>query len=132
MFSERPFYVHPHAFTSACNHERGYTVSCKGLMLAGPSVGVCAGVSVRVRVRVCVRLSLPALIGASSFIKKIKNSANLVHLSRTTKRDTSDKGTNEPGGDGERLNLKSSVPNLDLYDLNLDPWRYSLDRKKIV
>jgi len=25
-----------------------------------------------------------------------------------------------------------SVPNLDLYDLNLDPWQYSLDRKKIV
>ena len=36
------------------------------------------------------------------------------------------------GGNDSLIEMRGSLPNLDPYDLNLDPWRYSLDRKKIV
>ena len=35
------------------------------------------------------------------------------------------------GGAGD-LAVAASVAKLDLYDLNLDPWQGSLDRKKVI
>ena len=61
------------------------------------------------------------------------SSADEAHLARFDKTPkTNHAPCNAPSNKARSIDQASSVPNLDLYDLNLDPWRYSLDRKKIV